>query len=161
MNRPLEKKSRMICSQAEVIGEAGSGWAVVEVKRSSMCEGCSENGSCLTSLESGKKMDTRVRNPLGAKTGDLVELSINESIIVWGTVVCYLLPVLFLLIFLAAGLYLKDRLGWGWSEDIVGIAGGSLGLVLSLPVIRLLSTRWKKMSGRVPEISKILSGNGL
>lgn len=145
----------MVCSRAKVLKCEGD-WANVEVTRRVMCDGCSESGSCISSLESGKKALAVVRNPLGARAGDLVELSINEGVILRGTAILYLVPIAFLLAFIAGALYLNSLFGWGKSENAVAALAGGLGLVLSFPVVRIISTRWKYLADGVPEISKIL-----
>jgi len=145
----------MTCSRARVL-ECDGDWAKVEVTRSAMCDGCSESGSCISSLESGKKAIAAARNPLGALAGDTVELSINEGVILRGTAVFYLIPVAFLLVFIAGSLLLNSLFGWQRSENAVAALAGVLGLALSFPVIRLISTRWKYLSDKVPEISRIL-----
>ncbi len=145
----------MVCSRAKVLKCEGD-WANVEVTRSAMCDGCSESGSCISSLESGKKALAVVRNPLGARAGNLVELSINEGVILRGTAILYLVPIAFLLTFIAGFLYLNSLFGWGKSENAVAALAGGLGLVLSFPVVRIISTRWKYLADGVPEISKIL-----
>lgn len=155
MSNTPAKTERMTCSRARVLKCEGD-WAKVEVTRSAMCDGCSESGSCISSLESGKKALAVVRNPLGARARDLVELSINEGVIIRGTVVLYLIPIAFLLAFIAGSLYLNSLFGWGKSENAVAALAGGLGLALSFPVVRIISTRWKYLVDRVPEISRIL-----
>lgn len=155
MSQKQAKTERMTCSRARVL-ECDGDWAKVEVTRSVMCDGCSESGSCISSLESGKKAIAAARNPLGALAGDTVELSINEGVILRGTAVLYLIPVAFLLVFIAGSLLLNSLFGWQRSENAVAALAGGLGLALSFPVIRLISTRWKYLSDKVPEISRIL-----
>ena len=155
MGQQKVKTERMTCSRARVL-ECDGDWAKVEVTRSAMCDGCSESGSCISSMESGKKTVASARNPLGALAGDTVELSINEGVILRGTAVLYLVPVVFLLVFIAGSLLLNSLLGWHRSENAMAALAGGLGLALSFPVIRMISTRWKYLSDRVPEISRIL-----
>jgi len=156
MGKVNANTEQMACSRAKVV-ECEGDMARVEVTRSAMCDGCSESGSCVSSLETGKKALAFVKNPLGAKVGDLVELSIKEGVVLWGTVTLYLIPVLFLLAFIVGALLLNNLLGWGKGENAVAALAGGLGLVLSFPVVRLLSTRWKYLADGVPEISRILT----
>ena len=131
--------------------------ARVEVTRSTMCDNCAESGSCVVfSLESGKKALAAVKNPLGAKAGDWVELSINQGVILRGTVILYLIPVVFLLAFILCSLLLNSFLGWGKSENAVAALSGALGLALSFPVVRMISKRWEYLVDQMPEISRIL-----
>jgi sigma-E factor negative regulatory protein RseC len=149
------KTERMTCSRARVLKCEGD-WAKVEVTRSAMCDGCSEAASCISSLESGKKASAVVKNPLGAKAGDQVELSINQGVILRGTAILYLIPVALLLAFIAGALFMNSFFGWGKSENAVAALAGALGLALSFPVVRVISKRWKYLADQGPEISRIL-----
>ena len=145
----------MTCSRARVLKCEGD-WAKVEVTRSAMCDGCSEAGSCISSLESGKKALAVVKNPLGARAGDRVELSINQGVILRGTMILYLIPVALLLAFIAGALFVNSFFGWGKSENAVAALAGALGLALSFPLVRIISKRWKYLADQGPEISRIL-----
>ena len=128
----------------------------MEVNRSTMCDMCPEAEVCVPHRENARQRVAQAKNNIGARPGDLVELTIADGVILWGAFVIYLIPVFFLLIFVIGAHYLNLRLGWDKPEMLLsGIASG-LGLAVSLAVVRLLSTRWKYLATGRPEISKVL-----
>lgn len=100
--------------------------AIVEVADTG-CGRCNEPGGC----GSGKKADLfcrnrvyRVRNPLGARAGDEVEISIGDGVVGFAATRAYLVPLLALLAGAAAGRLLGDSsLG-----EFPGVAGAAIGL---------------------------------
>lgn len=128
----------------------------MEVTRSAMCDHCSEAESCVSYLGSGKKTIAVADNSLGAREGDLVELAISEGVIFWGTVNLYLIPIIFLLVFIIVAFYLNSALDWNRSENVLAVFAGLLGLLVSLPVVRLISTRWKYLAEGRPKITRIM-----
>ena len=121
-----------------------------------MCDLCPEAEGCVPRRENARRRVALAKNNSGARPGDLVELTIADGVILWGAFVIYLIPVIFLLIFVIGAHYLNLRLGWDKPEMLLsGIASG-LGLAVSLVVVRLLSTRWRYLAKGRPEISRIL-----
>ena len=147
--------SRSSCSRGKVLSTDRS-LATVEVNRSSMCDHCPESKSCIPRVESAAAIVTRADNDIGAKPGDLVELTIEEGVIFWGTFVIYLVPVLGLLVFVIGSNYLNGYLGWSLPEFWLSGGAGILGLIISLAAVRLLSTRWKYLAQSRPVIEKVL-----
>jgi len=120
-----------------------------------MCDHCPESGLCVPHMENARSRIARAGNEIGARPGDLVELSIADGVIVWGALVIYLVPVIFLLAFVIGANYLNLRLGWDKPEMLLSLISGALGLAASLVVVRLLSTRWRYLAEGQPEISRI------
>ena len=147
---------KTICSRAKVL-KTKARWATVEVTRSAMCDHCSVSESCIPNLDSGKKAIAVVGNSLGAREQDLVELSITQGVLLWGTLILYLVPLIFLLAFIFAAFYLNRSLDWNKSENLVAACAGGLGLFVSLPVVRIISTRWRYLADGRPEITRILA----
>jgi positive regulator of sigma E activity len=68
----------MARTKGKVIGTAGDGWARLIIERTSACSGCQTTHkfhSCLSHV----KTEARALNGVGAKTGDLVSVSINTE----------------------------------------------------------------------------------
>lgn len=130
--------------------------ALIEVSRSSACVGCSQQGGCSISLEAGSPNRTLVENPLGARPGDTVEVSLPEGVVVWGALTVYILP----LVALFAGMLVAERYGPslapGWGATGLDVAGGVLGLVVGLVLVRLISRHWRILTSR-PEITRIIA----
>ncbi len=81
-----------------VATENGDAW--VETSRRSSCGSC-EAGGCgtgaLSQVLGRKSQRLRVKNPLGAKTGEQVVLGITESALIRGSLAVYLVPLLALM----------------------------------------------------------------
>ena len=122
----------MIEETAKVIDLDGK-YAWVETQRKSACASCSVNKGCGTATIAkvlGKRR-TRVKtiNQLGAKSGDMVVIGIQEQALVRGSIAVYAIPLLLLL----AGGLIGDWLGKGSGSEnlsiLFGLAGLGLGFV--------------------------------
>ncbi|MFH1068320.1 MAG: SoxR reducing system RseC family protein [Candidatus Glassbacteria bacterium] len=153
-------KLQVNCNRAVVVQTEGA-WARVEVQRSSMCDGCEEKGTCGAHFADDTKTIARVRNPVSARPGDTVEISMAEGVILWGAVTIYLLPVAAMLAAILAAQAFKDEIGLPLGNNALPVVAGVVGLALSLPVVRLVSTRWKYLAEGTPTISRILSPDGV
>ena len=121
-----------------------------------MCDGCEQKGACGSYLDTGIKTVARVRNPVAARPGDAVEIRMADGVIVWGAAVIYLVPLAVMLGAISAALTFRDELGITMGENLLAVAAGTAGLLISLPVVRLISTRWKYLSEGTPVITRVL-----
>ena len=132
-------------------------WARVEVTRNMLCDHCNEKESCGVMLENGRQSWALVKNPLGARPGDLVELSIKDNVVLWGALTIYAIPLAGLLLFVFLALYLNSRLGGPLGRDTLAILAGGVGLILSFLLVRQVSRRWKFLAEGAPVISRIFT----
>jgi sigma-E factor negative regulatory protein RseC len=145
-----------ICSQGKVTALEGD-MARVEVSRNAMCDSCHQQSSCnVNMLDSSRDSMATVRNPLGAKPGNKVEIAIDEAVLVRGSAVLYILPLVFMLLGLLLAMALKDRISLGMGEDMLALVAALVGLVVSLPVVRAWSSRSRYLAANVPVITRIL-----
>ena len=82
------------------------GTANVQVRRSSMCDGChkSEDGGCAICLSFGKKTQSvRALNEAGAVKGDVVRLEASSARVIFYAFCVFLLPLLVAVAFYALG----------------------------------------------------------
>jgi len=63
----------------------------VAVTRSSMCDHCAESGACHASSSKGAS-EVQAVNDAEAGVGDLVELTLPESSLLFASAIVYLLP---------------------------------------------------------------------
>ena len=150
-------RAQSICSKATVISNEGA-LTRVNVARNAMCDGCHQEGACNISLmEPGKDTEALVRNPLGAKPGDRVEISMDERVLLRGGAVLYMLPLGFMLASIVLAMKFKTLLAPGLGEDILALLAALAGLLVSVPVVRIWSRRSKYLADNTPVITSILS----
>ncbi len=110
------------------------GYAWVQTRRESACQSCSAQKGCGTS-SIGKligKQYTRVRvlNPVQARVGDVVKISLPEDMLLKSSLAVYLLPLLLML--------LGGAVGDAWLPGQWAAVGGSLaGLLLGVCWLKL------------------------
>ncbi len=127
----------MIEEQGRVVAvEAGAVW--VETLRKSTCSSCSANAGCGQGLlerlgVGGRRGHVRALSDLQLKVGDQVVIGVREELLVRGSLLVYLLPLLGLF---AAALLAEQ---WGLSEPQV-ILCALLGLLASG-----FGVRWRSM----------------
>jgi sigma-E factor negative regulatory protein RseC len=84
-----------------IIKEVQDSRALVEVKRSALCDGCQAKGVCHLSSDEGIRL-VWAENSVSASAGERVVLSLDDLRVLKGSFIFYLIPVFFL--FLGAGL---------------------------------------------------------
>jgi len=134
-------------------------WAVVEPEASGGCSNCSASQGCgtasLARFFGQRKQQHYAHNPLNAKPGDRVIMGLEEKALVSGSIMMYLLP----LIFMIAGAIVFSS--WmivpGWDADATASLGLGAGLVLGLGLTRWLSQRMRKRL--YPIIMRIQTGS--
>ena len=116
----------MITENAIVVSvEKNETW--IETQRQTACGQCSANKGCGTSVLSkviGNKLSKmKAINKINAEVGDEVVVGINESSLLKGAFMTYLLPLLYLFIFSFSGQFLADYLQIQYSElFVIGFA---------------------------------------
>ena len=145
-----------IRNQATVIALEGT-MARVEVARSSMCDGCHQQSTCkVTMPDAGRDTAATVHNPVGARVGDEVEIAIDETVLLRGGVMLYLLPLAFMVIGIVLAMALRERVSFGLSDDMLALLAALAGLAVSLPVVRAWSKRSRYLAANVPVITRVL-----
>lgn len=118
----------MIEESAQVVSVEGE-HAWVESERRSSCSSCSAKGcgtGALSKVLGSKVQRMKVRNPINAVAGDAVIVGIDESILVKGSLLVYIVP---LLLMLAGGLFGEAMAPqWGGEGEGLSALFGLLGL---------------------------------
>lgn len=116
-----------------VVGNEIDGRARILIDRKGACDGCHTTGSgCRTCLSSAK-MESLVINSVGARSGDIVQVSLKSGNLFAGAAVLYILPVLALIGGALIGSAEYAMLGWdGTSATILG---GGVGLAIGFGVV--------------------------
>ncbi|MDO4568058.1 MAG: SoxR reducing system RseC family protein [Clostridia bacterium] len=127
-----------------VISTSGDS-AIVRFKRTSACGKCH---ACFTL--SPDEADIEVRNTLGVKPGDMVEIKMHASNIVKASLIMYGLPLCGLVLGVCLGALVNEYLALG--------LGAALALA-TFGVIRLLEPRFRKNDGFSPVMTSILTND--
>jgi sigma-E factor negative regulatory protein RseC len=119
-----------------VIGNENDGRARIIIDRKGACGGCHTTGSGCRSCLSSAKMESLVLNPVGARSGDIVQVSLKSGNLLIGAALLYVLPVLALLGGALIGSAESSVAGWdGTSATVLGGGAGlaiGFGLVMGL-----------------------------
>jgi sigma-E factor negative regulatory protein RseC len=130
------------------------GWARVRADTRGVCSGCHESGggcrTCLTSTT----MESRAANPVGARAGDMVKISLRSANLFKGAAVLYLAPAVALLLGGLAGAWAAPYLGWSEVAGAIPGSGLSLGMAVVL-IINFDRSRWAR-SHLTPVITGVL-----
>jgi len=105
--------------------------AIVRVEGGSTCRRCglASMGLCRAGAEG---MRLEVENPIGARAGDIVYLSLRDGARREGFFYAYFLPILVLFTALGAGLYLNSITGLSGLNVVVTFLGLSASLIYSI-----------------------------
>ncbi len=129
--------------QKAIVKEIDGQYAMVEVSRSAMCDGCvkenCESHTCAAGamFASAKTITARAKNPVGARVGDAVWVeSADEKVLIYAALV-FLLPIAACIFCWALTSRLVD------TEWIAYLTAG-MGFALSLVGIGLLEKKKKK-----------------
>jgi sigma-E factor negative regulatory protein RseC len=134
------------------------GWARVLTDRKGACGGCHSDlgGGCRSCL-AGAKFESRVTNPLGAKPGDIVKVSLRSRDFFKGAVMLYLFPVVALLVGALTGSWILEMVGLPPTTG--GILGALVGVcIAALFLVRLDRSRIAK-SSLIPSVVEVLSSD--
>ncbi len=125
----IEERARVV----EVRGDV----AEIVAEPAASCGGCAAKGGCGTSLLAAwlpqRRLTFRLRNEIGAKSGDTVIVGLDESLLQRSSLLLYAAPLLGLL----AGAILGERLflRLGLPTELGAVLSGLLGLSAALLVV--------------------------
>lgn len=126
----------------------------VRTIRASACESCSARSGCgqrvLASATSGRANQILVTNHLKARVGDEVTVAIEESALIWASLLVYALPLLLMIL----GAVIGQQ--WLPQQDAGAIAGAIAGLAAGFGLARMIQTRSPR--GYEPTLVDILPG---
>ncbi len=130
------------------------GMAKIRVKKHSSCKSC---GGCgILSAGGGTEVTMEVPNPIGAKVGEFVRISVETNKVILASLIVYVIPVIALVI----AMYITQRvaIGSGYTEtaEVMSIGVGFVAMVLTFAVIRILDKRIEKTRKFKPAITEIV-----
>lgn len=130
--------------------------ALVRIERSSACATCESRGSC--HVQNDKHFVVEVVNELGAKAGDVVEISMPSGNVIKASLAVYSLPVLGLLLGALSGGSLAEALNV--TPTTASLLGGGAGLMVSIGVLRRFDRSVRSRPGYSPRMTKVLMTPG-
>lgn len=126
-----------------VVARQDDGTVVVEVDRTSACEGCHARGACQTTLQPRKARVT-ASDPLGALVGQRVRLEMTDGGFLGACAQVFLVPLAGLAVGAATAFALAEWAGWSAGQDLAAALGALLGVVWGFARLRGLELRMRK-----------------
>lgn len=125
-----------------VVIRLGVDEAYVETARASFCGTCSSKQSCGTAsmnqLIGRKTRAFRVSNPIGAAVGERVVVGLEESALLTGSLLGYVLPLASLLVGALLGSQFAPA---GAATDLYSVSGAIIGLILGFAALKWVTAR--------------------
>ncbi len=141
----------MLDTRAIVVRLEG-GEAVVEAVHAGGCGACT--GSCssgsMSKMLCVKPRQFRVRNAIGARVGDEVEISVAEGALLRSALTLYALPLALLFAGAIAGSHWAGASG----QDAGAALGAAAGLLAGFTLARHLTARQRSHEASVPVITR-------
>jgi sigma-E factor negative regulatory protein RseC len=128
--------------------------AKVVVQKKSMCEGCTVQGTCEST---GEGMEIEALNPLQAKEGQTVKVSMKPETYLKGSMLVYGLPLVLFFAGAIAGKNIGEEYFKDMNSDLIAAIGAFGALILSLAGIKLWSLKAEKKTEYRPVIEEIVS----
>jgi sigma-E factor negative regulatory protein RseC len=133
------------------IKEAGKAQVVTD--RKNACGGCGSTHNCNSCL-SNSKIVTETLNSIGAKEGDLVDISLDSGVVLKSAATMYLIPVAGLMAGALTGVSVSGILSV--DETISAIIFSIIGLCLGFIMTALISKRMSMRNRLTPVITQII-----
>ena len=140
-----------------VLSSEMGGWARVVTDRKGACGGCQSSASACRSCLTSAKLESRVTNPIGARTGDVVKISLPSANLFKGAALLYLLPVATLFLGAIAGMWLGTELGW--SEFTGPVLGTLAGIIIGFGAVVRMGRSRKMRHEMTPAITAIVDAS--
>lgn len=139
--------------QVGLVVNSNNNTAMVIVGRASACgESCASCGSsCKT-----QGMSLEVKNTLGAKPGDYVELRTKTSQVLKSAAIVYLMPLFAMIIGIIIGINIFMSAGYSNYESY-GFIVGLVFLGLSYIILRMIDKKVKKRDKVIIEMTRIIN----
>ena len=130
------------------------GLTEVLTERKSACGGCQPSHSCSSCLTSSK-IKARVHNPVGARSGDIVEIHLDSRAIYYSALVLYGLPLLGLI--LGAALGAGNAGTWLANASVAPALFGVLGIAAGFAVAVAIGNSTFARQRLLPTITRVVT----
>jgi len=127
--------------------------AMVSVQKKGTCEGCAVKGVCETQ---GEDSEIEAMNPVHAKVGQTVKVSIKPQVYLKGTMLVYGIPLVALIAGAIFGKNIGETYFRGTNSDLIAALAGFGALILSLLLIKIWTRSYETKTEYKPVIEEIL-----
>jgi len=127
--------------------------AKVVVQKRGACDGCNAKGTCATTPEG---MEISALNPVKARVGQTVKVSLRPETYLKGTMLVYGLPLVLFIAGAMAGKNIGEKYMAGVNSDVVAAIAGFSALVASLLLVRIWSKKLESKTEYQPVIDEII-----
>lgn len=134
--------------------------AIVKVKRSEACSGCTAKGMCHALGSQTSEMEVEVLNERRARPGDVVEISVPSHSLLKSTMVVYVVPVCALIGGLFAGLKIASIIGVE-NPSLLGFICAMVSMLGAFLFVRWFDRKASKNTDYMPRITNVLEGYSL
>lgn len=128
--------------------------AIILVQKKGACEGCAVSGIC---KPSEKGMEIEALNPIHAKKGQTVKISMRAQAYLKGTIVVYGFPLTAFIASAILGKNIGEKYFKEISSDTVSVILGFTALIASFLIVRVWSKKAETKKEYQPVIEEILS----
>jgi sigma-E factor negative regulatory protein RseC len=136
-----------------IVTQADGETARVAVQKRGTCDGCAARGVCETKEEG---MEIEAYNPVMARKGQTVKVSIKAQTYLKGTIFVYGFPLLAFIAGIILGKNLSEKYFPAADSDLVAIISGFVLLVMSMFVVRTWSKKVESKREYKPVIEEII-----
>lgn len=144
----------MIEENGTVVELKGKTIAVVMCRKSSLCDNCATNGSCMLG-EDGHTRLIEVRNDLGAEVGDHVRIATTTKSFLQSSFLLYIAPLIALVIGALLGKATGEKVDLGLDPNMLSAIFGVFFLCGSFAILRVGTTALSQET-YMPKIVAIL-----
>lgn len=139
--------------QIGLVVKISGNMAQILVGRESACGGnCTSCGSSCNA----QRVSIEIKNTLGAKPGDYVELKAHTSQILKSAIILYLFPLLAMIVGIVGGINIFKSAGC-ISYETYGFIVGLVFLGLSYIILKLVDNKIKKNNKAIIEMTRIVN----
>ena len=133
----------MIEENGTVVELKGKSLAVVMCRKSSLCEHCATNGSCMLG-DDGHTRLIEVKNDLGANVGDHVRIATTTRSFLQSSFLLYIVPLIALVIGALVGKAVGEKLDLGLDPNLLSAVFGVFFMTGSFVILRVGSSALSK-----------------
>lgn len=138
--------------QIGYVVEVKDNYAIVDVRRTSACgDKCSScGGGC-----SIPAMRVNIKNTIGAKVGDFVEVEMETKSLMKSAFIAYIIPLIMLIAGISSGVYFFNDLGFK-NYEVLGVLTGFVALVISYFLLKIIDNNIKKNKSNELKLVKVI-----